>query len=56
MNSIEPEICPYCHHDNTRYVTGYVDDNEFIEQYCCSDCDEYYEVVYEFANPRYREA
>lgn len=55
MYDIEPETCPYCHRDNTRYVTGYVDDNEFIEQYCCNDCDKYYEVTYEFANPRYRQ-
>lgn len=50
---IEPEVCPYCHHDdNTRWIAGHVEDM-FIEEYYCRNCQCYYHVAYEFANPRY---
>lgn len=54
--SIDPETCPYCGKSNTRFVTAWVADyNLFTEEYCCKNCDEYYHVDYDFANPRYQE-
>ena len=53
---IDPEVCPYCGKSNTRFVTAWVSDYHlFTEQYCCEECDEYYHVDYDFANPRYQE-
>lgn len=53
---IDPEVCPYCGKSNTRFVEAWVADyNLFTEQYCCEDCDKYYHVDYDFANPRYQE-
>lgn len=53
---IDPEVCPYCGKSNTSFVTAWVAyDTLFTEEYYCKDCNEYYHVDYDIANPRYQE-
>lgn len=55
MNSIEPEVCPYCGKFETVCFTGaWVEEDMFIEEYHCYNCSKDYHVDYDFANPRYR--
>lgn len=43
-------ICPACGSENITYCTGYVQDEDYVYEASCDDCEqefiEYYDITY----------
>lgn len=52
---IDPIVCPYCgRYDTVRFKTAWTEEDTFIEEYHCDNCDKEYYVDYDITNPHYR--